>query len=119
MIEKYSQIINLVIIFRLKFFHFLKTGLRVGVNNPESVGDHMYFMALMALTSTPENLDRSRCIEIALVHDLAECIVGDITPEKFSGVSKEVKHKMEQEAMENIVKVSEISFSKYEFLQKI
>ena len=79
----------------------------------------MYFMALMALTSTPENLDRSRCIEIALVHDLAECIVGDITPEKFSGVSKEVKHKMEQEAMENIVKVSEISFSKYEFLKKI
>lgn len=106
-----------MIIFRLNFFHFLKTGLRVGVSNPESVGDHMYFMALMALTSTPENLDRSRCIEIALVHDLAECIVGDITPEKFSGVTKQEKHKMEQEAIENIVKVSEISFSKYEFLQ--
>ena len=84
----------------------MKTVLRVGVENPESVGDHMYFMALMALTSTPENLDRSRCIEIALVHDLAECIVGDITPEKFSGVSKEEKHKMEQEAMEKLVSVS-------------
>ena len=66
----------------------------------------MYFMALMALTSSPPNVDRSRCIQIAIVHDLAECIVGDITPEKFSGISKDEKHKMEEEAMIRITKVS-------------
>ena len=66
----------------------------------------MYFMALMALTSSPTNVDRSRCIQIAIVHDLAECIVGDITPEKFSGISKDEKHKMEEEAMIRITKVS-------------
>ena len=37
---------------------------------------------------------------MALVHDLAECIVGDITP--HCGVSKEDKHRMEDEAMEKI-----------------
>lgn len=31
---------------------------------------------------------------MSLVHDLAECLVGDITPS--DGVSKEDKHKMEK-----------------------
>lgn len=39
---------------------------------------------------------------MALVHDLAECIVGDITP--HCGVSPEDKHRMEDEAMEEICK---------------
>lgn len=34
-----------------------------------------------------------RLIKMALVHDLAECLVGDITP--FCGVSREEKHKRE------------------------
>jgi putative hydrolase of HD superfamily len=75
---------------------------RMGIQRPESVSDHMYFMALMALTATPEHLDKSRCIQIAIVHDLAECIVGDITPTQFSGISKEQKHRMEKDAMHNI-----------------
>ena len=37
------------------------------------------------------------CIKMALVHDLAECIVGDITP--FDGISKEEKSQREKEAM--------------------
>ncbi len=35
-----------------------------------------------------------RCIKLSLVHDMAECIVGDITPS--DGVSKEDKHEMEK-----------------------
>jgi putative hydrolase of HD superfamily len=38
---------------------------------------------------------------ISLVHDLAECIVGDITPS--DPVSAEDKHRMEVEAMEALV----------------
>jgi putative hydrolase of HD superfamily len=38
---------------------------------------------------------------ISLVHDLAECIVGDITPS--DPVSAEGKHRMEVEAMEALV----------------
>ena len=37
---------------------------------------------------------------MALVHDLAECLVGDITPS--DGVSKEEKHSREKSAMRHI-----------------
>lgn len=39
---------------------------------------------------------------MAIVHDLAEAIVGDITP--HSGVTKEAKYQMEREAMDDMVK---------------
>jgi len=38
---------------------------------------------------------------ISLVHDLAECVVGDITP--HDNVSDNDKHRMEVEAMEGLV----------------
>jgi putative hydrolase of HD superfamily len=41
----------------------------------------------------PPDIDRERCLRMALVHDLAECIVGDITP--HMGISKEDKHRRE------------------------
>lgn len=34
----------------------------------------------MAMLCTPEELDRDKCIRMALVHDLAETEVGDLTP---------------------------------------
>lgn len=40
---------------------------------------------------------------MALVHDLAEAIVGDMTPE--CGVSADDKHRIEQEAMDEICKL--------------
>lgn len=73
-----------------------------GVQSPESVSDHMYRMAIMSFLlsgrKNDANINRDRCIKLALVHDMAECIVGDITP--FDGVSKEEKHKREKQAME-------------------
>ena len=41
---------------------------------------------------------------MALVHDIQESIVGDIMPEKYSGVTKEDKHEMEEEAIGRIGK---------------
>jgi hypothetical protein len=41
-----------------------------------------------------------RCIKIALVHDVAESLVGDITP--HCGVSEEEKHRLEAEAVATI-----------------
>lgn len=40
---------------------------------------------------------------VALVHDLAEAIVGDITP--YCGVSKEEKKRREMDAMQEIAKL--------------
>jgi len=74
-----------------------------GVKEPENVSDHMYFMALMALSATPKELNQDRCMKIAIVHDLAECITGDIVPEKYSGISENDKHKLERDAIVKIL----------------
>jgi putative hydrolase of HD superfamily len=48
-------------------------------------------------TTTTTTVDTNKCIQMALVHDLAEATVGDITP--YCGVSDQDKHKLELEAM--------------------
>ncbi|KAJ2515748.1 hypothetical protein GGI11_003668 [Coemansia sp. RSA 2049] len=72
-----------------------------GIRGPESIADHMHRMGIMAMLIEDEALDRSRCIKMAIVHDLAESLVGDITP--HDGVSKEEKRKLEADAMEQLV----------------
>lgn len=73
-----------------------------GVSHPESIADHMYRMSLMAMIASfsNESLDTNRCIKLALIHDLAEAKVGDITP--HCGVSDEDKYKLELGTMEQI-----------------
>ncbi|KAL1233619.1 5'-deoxynucleotidase HDDC2 [Trichinella spiralis] len=44
--------------------------------------------------------DTSRCMKMALVHDLGESIIGDITP--FDNISAEEKQKREEDAMKKI-----------------
>lgn len=71
----------------LSFFMILralKTTPRTGwverkLPNPESISDHMYRMAVLGMFA-PEGIDKDRCVKIALVHDLAEAVVGDLTP---------------------------------------
>src|SRR5689334_14865724 len=71
---------------------------RCGVDRCESVADHTFGVALLALLAPDPNdakgssdsgepprrrageLNRDHCLALALVHDLAESIVGDITP---------------------------------------
>ncbi|TNN35737.1 HD domain-containing protein 2 [Liparis tanakae] len=67
------------------------------VQKPESVSDHMYRMAVMSLTITDPTVDKSRCIKLALVHDMAECIVGDIAPP--DNISKAEKHRREEASL--------------------
>nr|XP_057913074.1 HD domain-containing protein 2 [Doryrhamphus excisus] len=74
------------------------------VKDPESVSDHMYRMALMALTITDPTVDKDRCMKMALVHDLAECIVGDITP--LDNVGKAEKHRQEEAAMRQLTSLT-------------
>ena len=70
------------------------------VKDPESVSDHMYRMALMALVASDKDMRKDHCIKLCLVHDLAECIVGDIAP--CHNISKEEKHKREKDAMDEL-----------------
>ncbi|KAI4335496.1 hypothetical protein L6164_014136 [Bauhinia variegata] len=64
----------------------------------------MYRMGLMALIASDiPGVDRDKCVKMAIVHDIAEAIVGDITPS--DGVSKEEKCRREQEALDHMCKV--------------
>ncbi|XP_055491652.1 HD domain-containing protein 2 [Leucoraja erinacea] len=86
----------------IRFIGQLKRVPRTGwvyrnVKKPESVSDHMYRMAIMAFLIEDQQLSKERCIKLALVHDMAECIVGDIAPK--DNISKEEKHRREEEAM--------------------
>lgn len=83
----------------LRLLSNLKTTKRTGwlnssIPHPESISDHMYRMSIISLIhphSTPH------LIKLALAHDIAECIVGDITP--YDPISKESKSAMEDDAM--------------------
>lgn len=90
----------------IEYVHRLKHMPRRGwvlrdVKDPESISGHMYAMAMMTFLLEDPNIDRIKCMQLALVHDLAESIVGDITPE--DKVPVDVKHKMEDDAMKEIV----------------
>ncbi|KAJ3630123.1 hypothetical protein Zmor_027050 [Zophobas morio] len=72
-----------------------------GVNSPESIADHMYRMALLSFCLPNDlSINKDRCIKMSLVHDLAESIVGDITP--MDNVTKEEKREAERAAMKQI-----------------
>ena len=75
-----------------------RTGwVRSGVRDPETDAGHMWRMAVMGLLVGGE-----QAAAIALVHDVAECVIGDLTP--HCGVSKEEKAAREDAAYRDLVK---------------
>lgn len=97
----------------------LKTTVRTGwlrrsVPYPESVADHSWRVAALCLlldqgcsvrSSSSEEVggaavNISKCMELAIIHDLAESIVGDIAPS--DNVPKDEKRMAEERAMQEI-----------------
>lgn len=58
--------------------------LRAGLARPESVADHAWGVALLALVLAPQTLDRARAVELALLHDVCEAVVGDLVPGEYA-----------------------------------
>jgi putative hydrolase of HD superfamily len=52
----------------------------IPLEETESVADHSFGVALLAWLLAPLEIDRARAVELGLLHDLAEAIVGDMTP---------------------------------------
>lgn len=50
------------------------------VKCPESVADHSWGLSFLVMMFIPKHLDKLKCLELAVIHDLAEIKVGDITP---------------------------------------
>ncbi len=75
---------------------------RRGVREPESVADHSYNLALLSMLLAAERgLDPFRAAAIAIIHDLAEAVTGDIPPSEKRSNTDYVE--AEKEAMRRIV----------------
>lgn len=73
-------------------------------NSGESISDHMYRMSLITMfapSSLASRIDIHRCTKMALIHDMAEALVGDITP--VDGVAKSEKNRRESTTMDYLV----------------
>lgn len=65
----------------LELKHLPRTGwLRAGIESPESVAAHSWGMSILGMQLCPDELDKLRVLELCIVHDLPEVIVGDLTP---------------------------------------
>jgi len=74
---------------------------RFGISRGESIADHMYRMSIITMLAPPSissKIDIPRCTRMALVHDMAEGLVGDLTP--VDGVPKVEKNRREASTMD-------------------
>jgi putative hydrolase of HD superfamily len=79
--------------------HVRRAGwVRRGVPDPESVAAHSHGVAMLTLLLLPDDLDLHLALQFAVLHDLAEVRVGDLTP--HDGVSPEEKAHREDTAIQ-------------------
>jgi len=77
-------------------------------NRVESVADHSWSVTILCMSIIQKyhlDLNLEKCMKIALVHELGEIYAGDFIPNQ---VSKEEKHKLEEQAVDSLL--NEASF---------
>lgn len=76
-----------------------------GVAEPESVSEHNFHVVFLvwALGSRLPELDLSRAIELAIVHDLAEVRLGDLPRTAARYLPAGVKHEAERQALAELL----------------
>lgn len=78
--------------------------LQRGVSAPESVAEHSYGVAMLALVLADLcEVDRVRVLELALLHDLAEAMLTDLPHTAQQLLGAHAKHSAEQQAINNIL----------------
>lgn len=74
-----------------------------GVPDPESVADHSFRVALIAMVlADGRGLDTLKTVRMALLHDLAEAETGDLTPIQ-KGLDSVAARRAEDEAMARLI----------------
>ena len=96
-----------------KLKHLRRTGwVDRKIPNAETVGSHSWRMAMMVLQIEDrlkeQGYDVDKVIEICLLHDVGEAVVGDIVPEEHQQlkvkIPREEKKRMEMEAVSKLSK---------------
>ncbi len=98
-----SEVSDLITFFRraAKLKSTVREGwVRVGVEEPESVAEHSYCLALLAMVLGKRfGLNSDKLVKMALVHDLGEIEAGDITPYDDKAEEKRERERRSAEAM--------------------
>ena len=80
-----------------------RTGWKVKlqISNSESVADHSYMMAVMAMViSDIKNMNTEKTIKMSILHDWAESKIGDFMPDE---ITSDKKNMLEENAMAEIL----------------
>ena len=86
---------------------------KLNLTNPESVADHSYSMAVIAMfLGDFLKIDTTKMIKMTLLHDLAESVTGDLTPEQASKINK---NELEENTIKAILQELPDSLSKEYF----
>jgi putative hydrolase of HD superfamily len=73
-----------------------------GIPYPESVADHVFGVAILSLIYAKKlGLEIEKAVNMALIHEIGETIIGDITPS--DGVTCDEKRKNEEQAVAEIL----------------
>lgn len=108
---------NLIKFFRelLKLKKLKRSGWIVsGVKSPESVADHSFMTTLMVLILGKEkNINLENALEMAIIHDIAECKTGDIITWKNYHKTENEKKVKEEEEMKNLLSLLGSQGNKY------
>ena len=72
------------------------------IPDPEPIAGHMYRMSIIALFLLDEakSVDLDKVMKLSLVHDIAECKVGDIVP--ADNIDPDEKHRREMAAIHEL-----------------
>lgn len=88
-----------------------RTGwVRENVQNPESIAEHSFRMAVLTMILAPKvGADSTRTIKMALVHDIGEAEIGDIVTTRGVKVQSNLKDKIqnERQALKQIINLIE------------
>ncbi len=90
---------------------------KAGIERPESVADHSFGTAIMAMVLSDSNkLNTEKIVKMAILHDLAESITGDFMPDEISKHNKTIA---ESDAMKEILStLPELLAKKYKLIWK-
>ena len=71
------------------------------MHRAEHVASHMHRMAVFALLNKDPKLDTLKLVRCAVMHDVAEAMIGDLSPQqmKEQGITKADKYKLERAGM--------------------
>jgi putative hydrolases of HD superfamily len=97
-LKLYTQVATLKLLPRIGW-------LQRGVANAESVAEHTFGVAALALLigDTVEGLDRGKLLAIALLHDMAEVMLSDLPASARRFIGAERKHEAERRALEEML----------------